>query len=96
MALIDMQAELTIVMGELTEICKRHGYDASPMVLLAHADGPSASVLVGNVNPYFACEVIRVLGNSGRESDMSVHEAAVRAFTGHNVQGSPGRMKKRK
>jgi hypothetical protein len=89
MAVVDLQAELILVMDQLSAICRRHGYDAKPMVLLVHHNGPASSMLVGNVNPHFACEVIRVLGNQGSKSDMSVSEAAIRSVLGEQRAEEP-------
>lgn len=76
MGLKDLQAELTLKMDQLTDICRRHGFDATPTVLLRHRDGWRSSVLLSNDKPDEIADCVRALA-SGDESNMSPHEAAV-------------------
>lgn len=58
-------AELSSKLAEMEAVCKEHGYEVTPTLLLRHDNGPSFSMLLGNddLNKVVLC--IAELGNVG-------------------------------
>lgn len=81
-AIESLQAELTLKMDELTLICRRYGFDATPTILLLHRKGWESSVLMSNAHPEDIAACVAGLSESGNETEMSVSEAAIKQLTG--------------
>jgi uncharacterized protein YcgL (UPF0745 family) len=60
-----LSEELSIKLEEMEAICKEHGYDVVPTLLLRHEGGPTFSMLLSNddLNKVVLC--IAELGNIG-------------------------------
>jgi len=58
-------AELSSKIAEMEAICKEHGYEVTPTLLLRHNNGPTFSMLLSNddLNKVVLC--IAELGNIG-------------------------------
>lgn len=82
MALLDMQADLTIKMDEITAICKKYGFDAAPTILLMHRKGYENSVLISNSHQEDIIAHVNGLFANGNETEMSVSEAAIKQVVG--------------
>lgn len=81
-ALGELQADVTLVMDELSKICRRYGYDGIPTVVLRHTDGPSKSLLMSNDSPGAIVFTVAELGKIGNESSMTVHDATLKSILG--------------
>lgn len=79
-----LQAELTLKMGEIDDICENYGYDAVPTLLLRHQKGASSSILMGNDSLSKVVLCIGELGDIGNNSDQSPAEAALMLLKGGN------------
>jgi len=75
-----LQAKLSIVMGQIDDICAEHNYDAKPTLLLRHTSGPSASLVISNDSLGDVSLCIAELGDVGSESSQSPSEAVLKLF----------------
>jgi hypothetical protein len=73
-----LQAKLSIVMGEIDDICAEHNYDVMPTLILRHTDGPSKSLFMSNDSIGNIVSCITELENDGVLSDQSPHEAVLK------------------
>lgn len=70
-----IQAELTIKMGEIADICARFKYDVTPTILLRHSKGSSSSILISNDEPEAIVQCVSELAGIGVMSEQSPSEA---------------------
>lgn len=77
-----LQAELTMKLGEIDALCRKYRYEATPTLLLRHNSGPSQSILMGNDSLGKVVLCIAELGDTGNSSDMSPSEAVLKLFQG--------------
>ncbi len=82
MSIENLQAELTLVMGEIMQICDRHGYEVIPTLLLRHEKGASSSLLISNDSFEKVCLCITELGDNSERSDQSPREAILTLLKG--------------
>jgi hypothetical protein len=85
-----LQADLTIIMNDLTRVCERYHFDAIPTILLRHQTGAQSSVLMSNDSAGKIVMCIAELEEIGNESSMSPHEAAMlKIFTDEAERNDP-------
>lgn len=80
-ALRNLQAEITMKLGEIEDICRTSGYEVTPTLLLRHEDGADSSLLFGNDSLGKAVLCISELGEIGIESSMSPRDATLKLLT---------------
>lgn len=77
-----LQAELILKLSEIDAICANYGYNATPTLLLRHPKGASSSILLGNDSLGKVVLCIAELGDIGKKSYESPHEAILTLFKG--------------
>lgn len=73
-----LQAELTVLMGQLVEICKNHRYDVTPTIVLRHEEGWTKSVVVSNDSLEEVAKILLKASRDFNQSSMSPWEGRMR------------------
>jgi hypothetical protein len=79
-----LQAELTLKMSEIDAICANYGYDVTPTLLLRHDKGASLSFLISNDSLSKVVLCIAELGEIGKQTHKTPHEAILTLFKGES------------